>query len=112
MGKRPNKGVPWTDNDIWLKLMKRCKLDLRSRTDSEMALETAEYFFTQPNKGDEDDLTTFTGLMISSGTNPDKAAQKIFDDLPQVDQRRVCLLLRDAGYRVHPTYLRTDKFID
>lgn len=114
MKKRSNKGVPIHNTTIWVEVIETGKrdlgaVDLRAR-DWKLTLEASEYFFVRPVNGDEHDITTFTGLMTASGINPDTAAKKIFDDLSQVNQRHVCLLLRDAGYKVRPTYLRTDKF--
>lgn len=114
MGKRPNKGISIHDTTIWVEIIEASKrdlgaMDLRAK-DWKLTLRASKYFFTRPVDGDEHNIRTFTGLMVSSGINPDTAAKKIFDDLSQVNQRHVCLLLRNAGYKVHPTYLRTDKF--
>lgn len=104
--------IPRRNSTIWSEMIEIGKQHLRHKQNTELALEAAEYFFLQPIRGDENDMTTFTGLMTVNEINPDEAAKAIFNDLPMVDQRRICLLLRDAGYEVHPTHLGTDEFID
>lgn len=88
------------EGNLWAAVVRQAKKDLVSR-DGRLALTAAEYFFLEDHN--RFNIRTFAGVCAVVGIiNADSAAKKIFRGLKPCQQRRVCGLLRDAGYNIRP----------
>lgn len=85
--------------NVWAAVVKQAKLDLVS-PDDRLALLAARYFFFEPRKGDDRDIRTFAGLCAVTSINAEAAAEAIFRKLSPDQKRRICILLKHAGYNV------------
>lgn len=80
-------------------MIEQAKKDLISDEDR-LALRAALYLFVLPEKSDDADLTTFTGLCNALDIDPDNAAKKIFNDMQPFQQERIRCLLKNTNYCV------------